>query len=394
MVDKHIVRITSYLSTIAVITLGILYYVLQNAPVNALSTSTSLTTYFSYSPAEIQALEQLNSEKTMTEAEVDQWTQVVFNLVKASRSKDDATRLYAYFYAAQRDAAALSYQVKKKLSGSLSTVSQKTLCLLIPNACASLPVQEKPDAYSLKIAEIVTNKIHKRLEVENKAVDEATDSKIPQGWKNDKTYFGRKIGFQTPWFMNSSSQFRPENPNSYNINEIEFQKKELKGILASVTKEQIEIAKKWSAGTGTILTSGQWLALANQYMAKHKTPLTQSILIRSILTMGVADATIACFDTKFTYWKQRPEMLYPDIKPNVKTPDEPGYPSGHATLSMAAAIIMDHYFPENMAVWNETAAEIAQSRLWGGIHFPVDEHDGIELGRKIGNWITKKLENQ
>ena len=394
MMDKHIVRITSYLSTIAIITLGILYYVLHHAPVNALSPSADLTTYFSYSPGEIQALEQLNSEKVMTEAEVDQWTQIVFKLVKDNHSKDDATRLYAYFFAAQRDAAALSYQIKKKLSGSLSTVSQKTLCLLLPNTCASLPASEKPDAYSLKMAEMVTDKIRKRLEAEKKAMDEVTDSKVPQEWEKNKAYFGQKIGYQTPWFMKTSSQFRLPTPQSYDTNDIKNQKEELKTILSSVTKEQIEIANKWSAGSGTILTSGQWLNLANQYMAKHKTPLPQSILIRSILAMGVADATIACFDTKFTYWKQRPEMIFPDVKPNIKTPEEPSYPSGHATLSMAAAIIMDHYFPENLAVWNETAAEIAHSRLWGGIHFPVDEHDGVELGRKIGNWITKKLENQ
>jgi len=48
-------------------------------------------------------------------------------LVKKIDKKFDATRVYAYFFAAQRDAAALSYQTKKKLAGNLTAISTKTL---------------------------------------------------------------------------------------------------------------------------------------------------------------------------------------------------------------------------------------------------------------------------
>ena len=43
---------------------------------------------------------------------------------------------------------------------------------------------------------------------------------------------------------------------------------------------------------------------------------------------------------------------------------------------------------------DKTTYEIGQTRLWGGIHFPVDDYEGLELGRKIGNWIVKKIQNE
>ncbi len=43
---------------------------------------------------------------------------------------------------------------------------------------------------------------------------------------------------------------------------------------------------------------------------------------------------------------------------------------------------------------DKTTDEIGQTRLWGGIHFPVDDYEGLELGRKIGNWIVKKIQNE
>jgi len=383
----------TFFGTIGLTTLALSYFIFHNLPATALSTSLELPPYFSYSPTDIQFLNTLTSDKVITDAEVDHWVQVVFDLVKKIDKKFDATRVYAYFFAAQRDAAALSYQTKKKLAGNLTAISTKTLCLLLPDKCSSIPPAEESDAYSIKIAEIVSQKIAQRFEAENKALDAASTSTPPKEWAQDKAYFGLKIGYQTPWLITASNQFRLENPKEYGFNEIKAQKEELQKILSSVTKQQIEIAQKWTAGTGTILTSGQWLELANNYMSKHNTPLVRSIFVRSILAMGVADATITYYDTKFTYWQQRPSMLFPELKTNLKTPNQPSYPSGHATLSMAAAIIMDHYFPENQAEWDSTANEIGQSRLWGGVHFPIDDHDGLELGRKIGDWIIKKLES-
>ena len=52
---------------------------------------------------------------------------------------------------------------------------------------------------------------------------------------------------------------------------------------------------------------------------------------------------------------------------------------------------MDHDLPNNKTGWDKNGDAIDQSHLWDGIHFPVDDYDGLELGRKIGNWIVKKI---
>jgi hypothetical protein len=372
--------------SIALIATGIFLY-----KADAPASSQKLHTYFSYSEADLQPLETLNSDMVITDSEVNYWIKVVFDLAKKNDKEFDTTRVYAYLFTAQQDAAALSFQVKKKLSGNLTAVSTKALCLLLPDKCHLIPPADNPDAYSLKVAEIVTKKVNERLKEDEEALKSSATPQIPEGWAKDKSYFGTHIAHQKPWLMTSGNQFRLEDPKAYGKNENKFQLEELKNILASLTNDQLEAAKKWTAGSGTILTSGQWLEFANNYMAKHQVPLERTLLIRSILARGIADATIAYFDSKYTYWKLRPKMMFPDLETNIKTPDSPSYPSGHATVSMAAAIIMDHYFPENQAEWDKIAYEIGRSRLWGGIHFPVDDYDGLELGRKIGNWIVKKI---
>ena len=55
---------------------------------------------------------------------------------------------------------------------------------------------------------------------------------------------------------------------------------------------------------------------------------------------------------------------------------------------------MDSYFPVNQTHWDKTANEMSQSRLWDGVHFPIDEYDGLELGRKIGDWVVSKIKDR
>ncbi|MGV8949339.1 MAG: hypothetical protein ACOH2E_08295 [Candidatus Paracaedibacter sp.] len=60
-------------------------------------------------------------------------------------------------------------------------------------------------------------------------------------------------------------------------------------------------------------------------------------------------------------------------------------------LTTKSEINMDRHFPESQTEWDKTDDTIDRSRLWSGVNFPVDDYDGLELGRKIGNWIVKKI---
>jgi hypothetical protein len=106
---------------------------------------------------------------------------------------------------------------------------------------------------------------------------------------------------------------------------------------------------------------------------------------------------------------------WPYQRPTFVTPPFPGYISGHSTYSRAAAEVLtaitgDEYFPGGMsqfeirkneflvfeegpsvdltfqwATYRDAAEQSSLSRIWGGIHPPVDDIPGRVIGAKIGN---------
>lgn len=108
------------------------------------------------------------------------------------------------------------------------------------------------------------------------------------------------------------------------------------------------------------------------------------------------------------------ENWWPYQRPTFVTPPFAGYISGHSTYSRAASELMtlltgDEYFPGGMgefhapknaylvfeagpsvdvtlqwATYRDASDQCSLSRIWGGIHPPVDDMPGRILGRTIG----------
>lgn len=108
------------------------------------------------------------------------------------------------------------------------------------------------------------------------------------------------------------------------------------------------------------------------------------------------------------------ENWWPYQRPTFITPPFAGFVSGHSTFSRAAAEVMtlltgDEYFPGGMAefqalrneylvfedgpsvdlklqwaTYRDASDQCSLSRIWGGIHPPVDDMPGRLIGRKIG----------
>jgi hypothetical protein len=109
------------------------------------------------------------------------------------------------------------------------------------------------------------------------------------------------------------------------------------------------------------------------------------------------------------------ENWWPYQRPTFVTPPFPGYISGHSTYSRAAAEVMtrltgNEFFPGGMsqfeihkneflvfeegpsvdmtlqwATYRDAAEQSALSRIWGGIHPPIDDVPGRRIGIVIGN---------
>jgi membrane-associated phospholipid phosphatase len=120
-------------------------------------------------------------------------------------------------------------------------------------------------------------------------------------------------------------------------------------------------------------------------------------LALAALNTAQADAFIACWSAKFTFWTKRPvtlirELLDPGYLSLIPTPPFPSYPSGHSTTSGAAATVLGALFPDRASEVAAMADEAAISRLYGGIHYRFDNDAGLSLGQRIGSVTLRKLE--
>jgi membrane-associated phospholipid phosphatase len=69
--------------------------------------------------------------------------------------------------------------------------------------------------------------------------------------------------------------------------------------------------------------------------------------------------------------------------PLVPLPHSSSFPSGHATMSFACATILASLEPRAAPAFFTLAAAIAYSRLYLGVHWPLDVLAGAALGVAI-----------
>ena len=95
------------------------------------------------------------------------------------------------------------------------------------------------------------------------------------------------------------------------------------------------------------------------------------------------DAFIASQDGKFTYWYIRPPQLDPAIVPLFPVPNFPSYPSNHSTFSAAKSELLAYLFPAHADFIRAVGKEAGDSRIWAGIHYPMDNVAGVQLGKSV-----------
>jgi membrane-associated phospholipid phosphatase len=106
--------------------------------------------------------------------------------------------------------------------------------------------------------------------------------------------------------------------------------------------------------------------------------------------VAMADSFICCWDAKYTFWTERPITADQRLNVLIPTPPFPSYTSGHATASAAAATVLGYLFSEDAAKLAAQAEEAKQSRLWAGIHFPIDTDMGALGGAMIGRLVVAR----
>jgi membrane-associated phospholipid phosphatase len=134
---------------------------------------------------------------------------------------------------------------------------------------------------------------------------------------------------------------------------------------------------------------GHWNQIAIELIRSDRLSDQEAAHLLAALNTAQADAFIACWDAKFTYWSERPVTAIrrefdPSFLPYIVTPPFPSYISGHSTTSGAASTVLAARFPRSARRLRAWADEAAVSRLYGGIHFCTDNEAGLALGGRIG----------
>lgn len=138
----------------------------------------------------------------------------------------------------------------------------------------------------------------------------------------------------------------------------------------------------WQSPAG-LFTS--WYDYASKWMFEDKTDSNAPRAARAYAMLATIhfDAFIASNDGKFAYWYLRPNMLDPSITPLFAVPPFPSYPSNHSTLSTARCEILAYLFPSHAEFIRRVGKEAGDSRIWAGIHYPMDNQAGAALGKAV-----------
>jgi hypothetical protein len=226
-----------------------------------------------------------------------------------------------------------------------------------------------------------------------------------------------QIATMTPWVLTRPSQFRLPPPLALNSPEYASDLNEVRemGSLSSASRssEQTEVALFWALNTPLA-----WNRVAAQLSAARGLSLTENAHLFAVLNVTLADAIIACWDSKYRYIFWRPVTAIragaalgdpnsdwrPLLDSLTGTPAHPEYPSAHSTYSGAAAFILAAAFGENTAFsltseirpstrsytsFSEAIAEIADARVFGGIHLRSSCARGNSLGRAVADYVSK-----
>jgi hypothetical protein len=190
------------------------------------------------------------------------------------------------------------------------------------------------------------------------------------------------------WNLKSGSQFRPGPPPAYGSPQFRAEMNEVYAVSQTLTDEQKRIANYWADGAGTATPPGHWDQIAIDLVDTAGWSTLRTAWLFAALNTAQADAFIACWVAKYTYWSIRPitairRLIDPNWLSYITTPPFPSYVSGHSTTSGAASTVLGAFFPAQAQELAAMAEEAAVSRLYGGIHYRSDNEVGLALGRRI-----------
>jgi PAP2 superfamily len=224
-----------------------------------------------------------------------------------------------------------------------------------------------------------------------------------------------------PWVMTSGDQFRPGPPPSLKSELWARDYNEIKALGAKNstrrTAEQTDIARFWEATTPPI-----YFSVLRSVANTSAREITQNARLLAIAAQAMDDALIAVLDAKYQYgfWRPITAIRNGDLDGNdatdrdaswvpfIDTPMHPEYPCAHCILAAAAGAVLQAEIgagqmprlsttsstaPGVVRSWaqiGDFVQEVANARIYDGVHYRNSTEVGISMGKKIGELAAAK----
>lgn len=179
---------------------------------------------------------------------------------------------------------------------------------------------------------------------------------------------------------------RPDPPPAVGSDQMNKDVAEVSSYLKSPSLANQRIVTYWADGVGTYTPPGHWNAIAAEDFISQNYSEVRWARNIALLNLTLMDAAVVCWDIKYHFFNPRPSQLDPSIKTLTGVPNFPSYVSGHSVFSGSASTLLGYLLPENAAKYSAMAAEAAQSRLVGGLHYRTDCEVGLSVGAEVGNY--------
>ncbi len=203
-------------------------------------------------------------------------------------------------------------------------------------------------------------------------------------------------GSWRPWVLSSGSQFRPPAPPGFDSPEVRSQARRVLEAGKGLSARQKALAERFEGGADTPQLPGTWNQIALERVHRRNLSIPRTARMFALLNVAMADAGIAAWDSKYTYWFPRPQNAIRDLgldknfRPFLATPASPSFVSGRSAFSTAAAQVLGHVFPDSSKRFRRTAIQAGRSGVYGGVQFPFGDQAGRSLGGKVGRRVVAR----
>jgi hypothetical protein len=161
-----------------------------------------------------------------------------------------------------------------------------------------------------------------------------------------------------------------------------------------------------------------WGRNLRDFAATKRLGVAGNARLFAMLYVGLGDASIACFDSKYYFNRWRPVTAIPAADtdgndattadaawaPLANTPPHPEYPAAHGCVTGQVAETLRRFFGTKYlkisltsTVTNTThtfyntddvVEEVIFGRVFGGMHFTTSVVHGAIIGRKVADWLA------